>query len=329
MTVCRVALLLGLATSVWGQLNRGSITGTIIDSSGAAVPGANVSAKHEAINAVTETKTNEAGQYNFPNLPTGIYSITVQSPNFKKSERKAIELGVSQVQRVDMSLEVGSVAETITVSAEVSRVQTDSPEVGTSLNNDQLKDLPLSIAGARLVENFAYAVTPGVSGNSWTSNINGSTSFSKETLLDGATVTTYLSGHFGESSVSMEALQEFRIQTSGMSAEYGRAQAGVFNYVMKSGTNDIHGSAYGMLRNEALNANTFANNARGVRRPPDRHHNYAFSFGAPIIIPKVYNGRDKTFFYSSYEKYQQRIGGFAAPNVTHPLPDFLNGDFSR
>ncbi len=231
--------------------------------------------------------------------------------------------------RVDLSLEVGSVAETVTVSAEVSRVQTDSPEVGTSLNNDQMKDLPLSIAGARLVENFAYAVTPGVSGNSWTSNINGSTSFSKETLLDGATVTTYLAGHFGESSVSMESLQEFRIQTSGMSAEYGRAQAGVFNYVMKSGTNEIHGSAYGMLRNEALNANTFANNARGVPRARDRHHNYAFSFGAPIMIPKIYNGRDKTFFYTSYEKYQQRIGGFGAPNITHPLPEFLDGDFSR
>jgi hypothetical protein len=322
-------MLLGFAVSMWGQLNRGSITGTITDSSGAAVPGASVSARHEANNSVTETKTNEAGQYNFPNLLTGSYSITVESPNFKKSERKAVELGVSQVQRVDLSLEVGSVAETVTVSAEVSRVQTDSPEVGTSLNNDQMKDLPLSISGARLVENFAYAVTPGVSGNSWTSNINGSTSFSKETLLDGATVTTYLSGHFGESSVSMESLQEFRIQTSGMSAEFGRAQAGVFNYVMKSGTNEIHGSAYGMLRNEALNANTFANNARGVPRAPDRHHNYAFSFGAPITIPKIYSGRDKTFFYTSYEKYQQRIGGFGNPNITHPLPEFLDGDFSR
>lgn len=327
--LCRLALVLCLSLSAWGQLNRGSITGLITDSSGAAVPGASVAARQEGTNAATETVTNEAGQYNFPNLPTGVYTITVESPNFKKSERKAIELGVSQVLRINLSLEVGSVADTVTVSAEVSRVQTDSPEVGTSLNNDQMRDLPLSIAGARLVENFAYAVTPGVSGNSWTSNINGSTSFSKETLLDGATVTTYLSGHFGESSVSMESLQEFRIQTSGMSAEYGRSQGGVFNYVMKSGTNEIHGSAYGMLRNEALNANTFANNARGIRRAPDRHHNYAFSFGAPITIPKIYSGRDKTFFYSSYEKYQQRIGGFGNPNITHPLPEFLDGDFSR
>lgn len=325
----RLVFLLTLAVSAWAQLNRGSITGSVTDPSGAAVAGAKVLARNEGTNGVTDTVANESGQYNFPNLPTGLYTITVESSNFKKAERKAVELGVSQVARVDVTLEVGSVAETVTVAAEVSRVQTDSPEVGTSLNNDQMKDLPLSIAGARLVENFAYAVTPGVSGNSWTSNINGSTSFSKETLLDGATVTTYLSGHFGESSVSMEALQEFRIQTSGMSAEYGRAQAGVFNYVMKSGTNDIHGSAYGMLRNEALNANTFANNARGIRRAPDRHHNYAFSFGSPITIPKIYNGRNKTFFYSSYEKYQQRIGGFGAPNITHPLPEFLEGDFSR
>ena len=325
----RISLLLSVAVCSWGQLNRGSITGLVTDPSGAAVPAAKVVVQNQGTNAATDTVTNEAGQYNLPNLPVGVYSISVESANFKRTTRKDVELNVSQVARVDVTLEVGSTAESVTVSAEVSRVQTDSPEVGTSLNHDQMKDLPLSIAGARLVENFAYAVTPGVSGNSWTSNINGSTSFSKETLLDGATVTTYLAGHFGESSVSMESLQEFRIQTSGMSAEYGRAQAGVFNYVMKSGTNEIHGSAYGMLRNEALNANTFANNARGVRRPPDRHHNYAFSFGAPITIPKIYSGADRTFFYTSYEKYQQRIGGFAAPNITHPLPEFLNGDFSR
>ena len=328
-TTKKLCLLLCLAASAWAQLNRGSVTGAVTDPSSAAVPGAKVLLRNEGTNAVLETTTNETGQYNFPNLPVGTYSIAVEAASFKKAERRAVEVSVSQVARVDFTLEVGSTTETVTVSGEVSRVQTDTPEVGTTLNNDQIKDLPLSISGARLVENFAYAVTPGVSGNSWTSNINGSTSFSKETLLDGATVTTYLAGHFGESSVSMEALQEFRIQTSGMSAEYGRAQAGVFNYVFKSGTNDIHGSAYGMLRNEALNANTFANNARGVPRNRDRHFNYAFSFGGPIVIPKIYNGKNRTFFYSTYEKYQQRVVGFGSPNITHPLPEFLNGDFSR
>lgn len=311
------------------QLNRATITGNVTDPGGAAIPNAKVIARNSGTNSVLDTTTNGEGQYSFPNLPTGIYQITVEAPSFKRAERKEVELNVREVLRVDLQMQLGSVTETVEVSGEVPRLQTDSPEVGTSLSSTQMKDLPLSIAGGRSVENFAYAITPGVSGNTWTSNINGSTSFSKETLLDGASVTTYLSGHFGESSVSLESLQEMRVQTSGISAEYGRAQAGVFNYVMKSGTNEMHGSAYGMLRNEAFNANTFVNNARGVRRPPDRLFNYAFSFGGPLVIPKLYNGKDKTFFYSTYEKYQQRIGGFGAPNTTLPQTAWLNGDFSR
>jgi len=311
------------------QLNRATISGNITDPGGAAIPNAKVLARNSGTNSVVETITNGEGQFSFPNLPTGNYDVSAEAASFKRAERKQIELNVREVLRVDLQLQLGSVAETIEVSGELPRLQTDSPEVGTSLSSNQMKDLPLSIAGGRNVENFAYAITPGVSGNSWTSNINGSTSFSKETLLDGASVTTYLQGHFGESTVSMESLQEMRVQTSGISAEYGRARAGVFNYVMKSGTNEIHGSAYGMLRNEALNANQFVNNARGLRRPLDRRFNYAFSFGGPIVIPKIYNGKNKTFFYSTYEKYQEQILGFGAPSTTLPQTEWLGGNFSR
>ena len=243
------------------QLNRGSITGTVTDNSGSVIPNVKLTLRNAATGALYEAASNENGQYTAPNLPTGTYDITFEAPSFKKVERKGVELSVTQVLRVDATLEVGSVTESVSVTAEAPRLQTDSPDVGTTLSNKQLIDLPLTFAGARVAENFAYLVTPGVSGNTWTSNINGSTSFSKESLLDGATVTTYLAGHFSESSVSVEALQEFKIQTSGMSAEFGRAQAGVFNYVMKSGANQIHGSAYGALRNEALNANTAVTNS--------------------------------------------------------------------
>lgn len=311
------------------QLNRATITGNVTDPGGAAIPNAKVIARNNGTNSTVETTSNGEGQYSFPNLPTGNYDISGESASFKRAERKQIELNVREVLRVDLQLEIGSLAETVEVSGEVPRLQTESAEVGTSLSSSQMKDLPMSIAGGRNAENFAYAITPGVSGNSWTSNVNGSTSFSKETLLDGASVTTYLQGHFGESSVSMESLQEMRVQTSGISAEYGRAQAGVFNYVMKSGTNEIHGSAYGMLRNEALNANNFVNNARGLPKARDRRFNYAFSFGGPVVIPKIYNGKNKTFFYSTYEKYQEVIGGFGAPSTTLPQTAWLDGDFSR
>ncbi|MCP5113041.1 MAG: hypothetical protein GY953_19610, partial [bacterium] len=189
--------------------------------------------------------------------------------------------------------------------------------------------MPLSIGGGRTTEFFAYKLTPGVSGNTWKSHIVGSTAFSKESLLDGASVTTIRAGHYGESAVSLEALEEFKIQTSGLSAEYGRTQAGVFNYVMKSGANKPHGSLYGMLRNEALNANTFANKARGERRATDRKVVMAGSFGGPVYLPKLYDGRNRTFFYTAYERYNEKQLGLGAPSRTVPLPEFYDGDFSR
>ena len=141
--------------------------------------------------------------------------------------------------------------------------------------------------------------------------------------MDGASASTFRAGHFGESTMSMEAVQEFKVQTSGMSAEFGRMQAGLFNFVMQSGANQMHGSLYGAFRNEALNANTWVNNFRGVKRSPDRKQNAAASFGGPVYIPKIYNGKNKTFFYFAYERYRERTGGFGAPNRTLPHPGVL------
>ena len=286
--------------------------------------------KNTSTGAANETETNASGQYNVPNLAPGPYEVTFESASFKKLVRSGINLGATEVLRLDATLEVGSVAESIQISAEAPRLQSETPEVGTSLSNKELVDLPISWSGeGRVPENFAYKISPGIAGNAWTSHVNGSTSFSKATLLDGATVTTYLSGHFQEGSVSTEALQEFKIQTTGMAAEFGRSQGGIFNYVMKSGANEIHGSAYGSLRNEALNANTFVNKARGIKRTVDREQNYAGSFGGPVYLPKLYDGRNRTFFYTAYERYRQRTGGFSAPTLTEPVPEFYAGDFSR
>lgn len=311
------------------QTSRGSLTGMVTDSSGAAVPEAQVTVVMNATGAKYETRTNQLGLYNVGSLPSGAYDLTFQANGFKKSLHRGVAVAIADVIRVDVSLEIGAVADSIEVTAVLPRVQTDSAEVGTSLSNKSLLDLPLTFSGGRVAEAFAFAVTPGVTGNSWTAQINGSTSQSKETLLDGATVTTERAGHFGESSVSVEALQEFRVQTSGISAEYGRVQMGVFNYVMKSGTNQVHGSAYGALRNESLNANTFSNNFRGIPRSQDRKHDYAGSVGAPVYIPHVYDGRNRTFFYLTYEKYHEVTKGFGSPSVSLPIPDFYTGDFSR
>lgn len=323
------AILLLASLALHAQLDRGTFTGTVTDASGGVVPNARVVITNTATNGKFETVTNLEGQYSRPNLPIGTYTLTFGAQGFKRSVRANVLLGIAQVVRVDAKLELGAVSEAVTVTAELPRLATDTPQVSTSLDSRSLTNLPLSFSGGRTAESFAVMITPGVSGSTWETHIHGSTSFAKETLVDGASVTVNQGGDFGPMAVSVEALQEVRFQTSGMSAEYGRTQSGVFNYVMKSGTNQVHGSLYGGLRNEAFNANTFANKARGVRRPQDRKLNYAGSAGGPIYIPKIYDGRNRTFFYFSHERYRERNYGLSSPNRTSPIPAFYEGDFSR
>jgi len=263
------------------------------------------------------------------NLPVGPYTVTAEKPGMKRLERAGVTLKATEVLRVDLLLEVGSTTESVQVNATVSRIQSDNPETGTVLDNKQMVDLPFSFSGGRLMENLAHKVAAGVNGNRWQNTSNGLPFFSKDLLLDGASVSSWAPGVFVLTAVSMEAVGEFKMQTSGMSAEYGRSAGGIYNYVMKSGSNEFHGSAYGSLRNEALNANLFVNNARGIKRPLDRKHNYTFSLGGPIVIPKLYNGKNKTFFYVAYENYRDRNLIFASPNRSVPLPDFYDGNFSR
>src|SRR5262245_24485053 len=293
------------------------------------VPQANVTIKNTATGANYQTRSNDAGQYSMPNLPAGPYQITFEAASFKTLVRNGITVGATDVLRVDATLEVGAVSESVSVNATAPRLQTETPELSTSLPARELTALPLTYDYARKVEVFAYKISPGVYGGNWTSYINGSTAFSKESILDGASMTTYMSGEASAHTPSIEALQEVAIQTSSMSAEFGRTQTGIFNYVFKSGSNDIHGSAFGSLRNEAFNANTFANNFRGVKRPRDREQDYAFSFGGPVYIPAVYNGRNRTFFYTALEPYRYRNFGFRAPDRTVPVPEFYDGDFNR
>jgi hypothetical protein len=328
MTLTSLILAILLAMPAVGQLDRGTITGTVSDSTGARIPGATITVRNAATNASYKTESTAAGQYTVPNLPVGRYEAAVEVTGFKKFVSANLDLRATDVLRVDAIMQLGSMVETIEVTAEAGRIQTDSPQVGTSLTNKGVADLPLNINGSRSPEAFAYSLTPGVIGTSWIGHVNGSTTASKEVLLDGASVTTYRAGNFSESSVSMESVEEFRVQTSGMSAEFGRMQGGVFNFVMKSGGNQVHGSAYGALRNEALNANTFANNFRGDKRPQDRRQNGAVSFGGPVYIPKLYDGRDKTFFYTAYERYRERDFRYGTPNSTVPIPEFYEGDFS-
>jgi len=325
-----IALLFG--GFLHAQLNRGSLTGAVTDASGASVPDVKITIREVATNVTSETKTNEAGQYNMPNLPTGVYEMTLEASGFKRIVRSGVELGATQVLRVDVVMEVGAITESVQVGAELPRLQTDSAEVGINLNSRTLSDLPLSMGNSRIPIDFGFKLSPGVmstvAGSAGT-HIMGGTSYSLDVLWDGATVTSYISGDISGKQFSVEALQEFKVLTNGTSAEFGRMQTGMYNFVLKSGTNQVHGSAYGAMRNEVFDSNTFANNARGAKRVPDRTRDWALSFGGPVYIPKVYDGRNRSFFYLTVERFSLNGAPVGAPSVNMPLPEWWSGDFSR
>ena len=235
--------------------------------------------------------------------------------------------------RVDVTMEVGAVTESIRITAELPLVETDSPRVASTMSHAQVRNQPHTFTDndrARTVEGWIYSVLPGVAGTPQTSYINGMNSSStKATLFDGSPGGAQAGGIITESSPSLEAVGEFQVLTAGYTAEYGRIAQGVLSYAMKSGSNQIHGSAYGAFKNAAMDANTFTNKFFGRPRDPDDKYNYAFSFGGPVYIPKVYNGKNKTFFYATYERYNQHLFSQGSPNAAYPLEDFWKGDFSR
>ena len=327
----RSVILVAIAMSsvAFAQQDRATVTGNVRDPSGAIASGVRVKVVNAETNASYESATNEAGQYTVPNLPVGEYKLAFQGTGLKTLVWESVMLSVAQVVRIDAQMQLGAVSESVEVRAEAGLLQTDTPEVSTGFSSRAMIDLPLDFSGGRYAENFAYLLIPGVSGNNYESRINGSAAFSKAVVLDGADATIYIGGHFGESTPSLEAFSEFKVQTSGVSAEYGRTGGGIFNFVMKSGTNRVHGSAVGFLHNEWMDANSFVNNYYGNPRQRDRRHDWGGSFGGPVYLPKIYNGKDKTFFYVAYERYQESSAGGGSPTVTVPLNEFWSGNLSR
>jgi hypothetical protein len=315
---------------LFAQGGRGSIVGTITDTSGAVVPGVQITAVHTASGARYTVQGNSVGQYLLPNLPVGEYKLTFELQGFKKVTWPGIDVSVTTVRRVDVKLEPGAVTESVEVSAAAPRLQTDSANVGTTLGARDLTSLALAIGNSgRMIEWLAFGIMPGVTGDpryTTSSRLSGTATNSQEALLDGATVSMDTGNGF--SKISLEAVSEFNFQMSGISAEYGRTQAAVSSIVMKSGANEIHGSGFGAVFNEAFNGLGYWPKYLGTSKPVVRQFNEAGSFGGPVYIPKIYNGRNKTFFYGSVEKYMVRNRNSMALS-TIPLPEMYDGNMSR
>ncbi|MGH9160472.1 MAG: TonB-dependent receptor domain-containing protein [Vicinamibacteraceae bacterium] len=315
---------LGLA-----QIGRGVITGVVTDASSAVLPGVTVAVTNQETGAAQVAVSNERGLYSIPNLAPGTYSASFTLPGMKAAAVEDVSVSVNQTVQLDMAMEVGAVEETVTVTgAPILNTQTSS--VGTGLDHRTITNLPLPIDGGRGLESFTYAVTPSVEGNAWTSYINGGPAFSKEALFDGTTGTVQIGGDIEATSPSLEAVEQFKVETSGMPAELGRTGGGVMIFALKSGTNQFHGSAVSFLRNEVLNANTWNNNFIAATRPEDAHlydkpkdrqFTYAFSGGGPIV-------RNKTFFFGAFERFSKDDLTLGPLGATVPIAAFLDGDFS-
>ena len=341
--IAQLAVFLLSASACFGQTGLATITGTITDQTGAAVPNAPVVVKSLDTGTTFQGASSSTGNYTVTQLPVGDYELSVTVSGFKKYTHTNFHLAAGQTLGEDIGLQVGQSTESVTISAEASLLQTESSEVSGNFTLKQLDDLPLLTVGAtndgvrdyfsasRLLAGVQYcdsATCPGGgSGNAITVTvINGTPNNSLATRLDGATMnptSSRLGGATMETQSSTEAVQEVNILTSSFAPEFGAGLGAVVNVVTKSGTNDLHGTAYDYLVNTALNATPAYLGVKNAIHQND----YGFTVGGPVWIPKVYNGRNRTFFFFSYEEFLQNLLNTTTPS-TVPIPAYRNGDFS-
>ena len=309
---------------VWAQSNRATITGTVTDSGGAVVVGADVTATDLGTNVPTKTLSNQDGIYVVTNLPPGQYSVEFKKEGFETLLRPTVTLESTQVARIDAALKVGSVSQSMTVTADAPVLDLERPSVGTNMNGGVVTDLPLSIyGGGRFAENFAVAITPGYSpiSSPYGATINGGQWFTKDYTVDGTSATSNIPGDSLETGPSMEAVQELQATTSGLDVQSSITGGGVIAFNMKSGTNKFHGSAFLYGHNELLDANTWTNDFMHQEKTKARAWDYGFSLGGPVL-------KNKTFFFGTFERYTQNDFRLGGPGATAPTPAFLTGDFS-
>src|SRR5206468_2851294 len=291
-------LAAAFASSLLAQVDRGNIQGTITDPSGAVVAGAAVRIVSTATNLTQSTVTGASGTYAFFNLPIGLYNLSVEGKGFRRSDVTGIKVEVNQQAKIDVTLQVGEVNQSVEVAANASLVQTESTDVGTVIDSKNFRDLPLTLGGGiRNPSAFIY-LSPGVApGSTWEKHIGGGGSFNDQIYFDGIALSRGDLANDAEVNPSVDAIGEFKLVTNNYSAEYTHALSGVTSFTMKSGTNQLHGTAFAFNDNDKFDARGFFNASKAHRN----QNEYGFTLGGPVYIPKVYNGRDRTFFFVSYD----------------------------
>ncbi|HVJ08427.1 MAG TPA: TonB-dependent receptor [Acidisarcina sp.] len=297
------------------------------DSSGAVVAGAQVVATEITTNVPTKAVTTDAGIYSFPSLPPGTYKISASHDGFRPATIENVTLHVAQLLTVDVQLEVGSGTETVSVSGDMELLETSTAQISHYVTSKEMETWPLAVThdGERQLQEFIFDSLPGTSGDTFVGSINGGQYFSNEIYLDGVSMGTF---DTAEGAPSVDAIGDFNMQTGAMGAQYNGGGTAVSNYSIKSGTNQLHGTLYEFFQNEDLNANSYNNNQRGAGRSKQRLNNFGGTVGGPIFIPKVYDGRNKSFFFVSDEKTKITNYALSGKNTSMPTQAMLGGDFS-
>ena len=331
-----LALFLGVASSLKAQTATGQITGTVRDASGAVLARAKVTVTNQSTNFTRETNTSVDGTYVFPLLPVGPYTVTVAQQGFNTSKQSNVQLTVDKIARVDFDLKVGDLSATVDVQAAAVTLDTETASMGQTVTQKQVTQLPLNGRNflSLLFLNGGTVETGGEQGSMRQGagsaiSINGARPTSNNFMIDG---TSNVDTALGTPAaiLSIDAIQEFKQQTGTYSAEYGFS-ANQINVISKTGTNALHGTVFWFGRNDAFDANTYFNNARStptnpIKKNKLRQNQYGFVAGGPVWIPKIYDGRNKSFWLANFEGFKQTRG--QTDLLIVPTPDQLAGRFT-
>ncbi len=362
-----LVFLLASVTPIAAQSDRGAITGKVKDPTGAVVTNAKVTAVNVETNETREVTTNDEGSFTIPQLQAATYTLKAEATGFKTAAVEGVKVAVQVTSTVDITLQVGELTDTVTISSQdVPVTQTDTPVQQLNVTEKQMRELPLQIGGetagrsplafifldssiasggGSVADQNAAARASGTLGNNF--RVNGGQGLGTEILIDGAGTRRAENGtFFTEVAPGPNAFQEFTVSTAQFSAEFGNSSGGVVNFTIKTGGNDFHGEAYEFLRNEALNANVDFNRLNGgqpcppgdldcqIARPLDRQHDYGFSIGGPIYYPNFGEGgpmlrslKNRAFFFFNYGHYQ--LDQTETVNVGVPTLRMRSGDFSE
>ncbi len=333
-----VTLLVLLASQLMAQEFRATLQGTVTDPTGATIAGASLTLKNVDTGVERAASADSAGHYIFQFLPPGKYVLATKATGFKTDQREGITLSLGDNSKLDIELALGQATETVTVAGEVAAVQSESSSLGSVLNRKVVDTLPLKGHSSLFMFTLAAGVVNNRYGedtrpNDTITNVsyssNGSPVASGDVSVDGVsnTVNVNRGVNISQWVPQVDAVAEFKLQTGTLPAEYGRSGGSIMNIVIRSGTNSPHGSVYEYLRNAALDSNLFFNNSAGRRLARYGSNTYGFSVGGPVWLGKLYDGRNRTFFFFNFEG--SREGNGISPVLNVPTTRMRGGDFSE